>query len=162
MSDIEKRLSALSSDKRTLLETMLKRQAASVLRQPAPRLASSTTSDAPCVLPPVPAPKEGMDFSFMFFSDSGGVDSPHKYDLVLQSAKFADERGFCAIWVPERHFHSFGGLFPNPSVIAAALAMITHRLELRAGSVVVPLHDPIRVAEEWAMVDNLSGGRVAL
>src|SRR5437667_6319027 len=108
MSDIEKRLSALSSDKRTLLETMLKRQAASVLRQPAPRLASSTTSDAPCVLPPVPAPKEGMDFSFMFFSDSGGVDSPHKYDLVFQSAKFTDQMGFVPIRVSAGHVHWLG------------------------------------------------------
>ncbi|MDH3603844.1 MAG: LLM class flavin-dependent oxidoreductase, partial [Candidatus Tectomicrobia bacterium] len=65
-------------------------------------------------------------------------------------------------WTPERHFQAFGGLFPNPSVLSAALAMVTHRLQIRAGSVVVPLHHPIRLAEEWALVDNLSKGRVAI
>ena len=67
---------------------------------------------------------------------------------------------FTAIWTPERHFHSFGGLFPNPSVLSAYLAAITERIRLRAGSVVIPTHHPVRVAEEWAVVDNLSQGRV--
>jgi alkanesulfonate monooxygenase SsuD/methylene tetrahydromethanopterin reductase-like flavin-dependent oxidoreductase (luciferase family) len=46
--------------------------------------------------------------------------------------------------------------------MADALAMVTKRIGLRAGSVVLPLHHPARVAEEWAVVDNLSGGRVAV
>jgi natural product biosynthesis luciferase-like monooxygenase protein len=50
----------------------------------------------------------------------------------------------------------------NPAVLHAALARETKRIRLRAGSVVLPLHDPVRVAEEWALVDNLSGGRVEL
>jgi natural product biosynthesis luciferase-like monooxygenase protein len=53
-------------------------------------------------------------------------------------------------------------LFPNPAVTSAALATITRRIQLRAGSVVLPLHHPVRVAEEWSVVDNLSGGRVGL
>ena len=64
--------------------------------------------------------------------------------------------------MPERHFHPFGGLFPSPAVLSASLAAHTKRVRLRAGSVVLPLNDPLRVAEEWAMVDNLSGGRVDL
>ena len=66
------------------------------------------------------------------------------------------------MWTPERHFHAFGGAYPNPSVAGAALAAITERVGIRAGSVVLPLHSPIRVAEEWAVVDNLSRGRVAI
>jgi natural product biosynthesis luciferase-like monooxygenase protein len=66
------------------------------------------------------------------------------------------------VWTPERHFQTFGGLYPNPSVLGAALAMITERVQIRAGSVVLSLHSPVRVAEEWAVVDNLSNGRVAL
>ena len=66
------------------------------------------------------------------------------------------------MWTPERHFHAFGGLYPNPSVTSAAIAAITERIQIRAGSVVLPLHNPIRVAEEWSVVDNLSGGRVGL
>ena len=66
------------------------------------------------------------------------------------------------MWVPERHFHPFGGIYANPGVLAAALAMRTRRVRLRAGSVVLPLHHPALVAETWAMVDNLSDGRVDL
>jgi natural product biosynthesis luciferase-like monooxygenase protein len=62
----------------------------------------------------------------------------------------------------ERHFHAFGGLYPNPSVMAAALSTITSRVALRCGSVVAPLHDSVRLAEEWSVVDNLSQGRVGL
>jgi natural product biosynthesis luciferase-like monooxygenase protein len=103
-----------------------------------------------------------MDFSLFFFSGDGATTAPRKYQLLLDSVKFADRHGFSAVWIPERHFHALGGLYPNPSVIAAALAMVTERIELRAGSVIMPLHSAVRVAEEWALVDNLSGGRVAL
>jgi natural product biosynthesis luciferase-like monooxygenase protein len=66
------------------------------------------------------------------------------------------------VWTPERHFHSFGGLYPNPAVTGAALAVATERIAIRAGSVVAPLHHPVRIAEEWAVVDNLSGGRAGV
>src|SRR5262245_32803053 len=46
--------------------------------------------------------------------------------------------------------------------MSAALAAITERLQIRGGSVVLPLHHPIRVAEEWSLVDNISGGRVGI
>ncbi|MCA9506750.1 MAG: LLM class flavin-dependent oxidoreductase, partial [Myxococcales bacterium] len=84
------------------------------------------------------------------------------YRLALETAKYADEHGYAALWVPERHFHPWGGLYPNPSVVCAALAAVTKQIRLRAGSVVVPLHHPVRIAEEWAVVDNLSQGRVEL
>jgi natural product biosynthesis luciferase-like monooxygenase protein len=105
---------------------------------------------------------KGMDMSLLFFSGDGMTQRAGKYRLLLESAKFADQHNFCAVWTPERHFQSFGGLYPNPSVLGAAISTITSRIQIRAGSVVVPLHNPIRVAEEWAVVDNLSGGRVAL
>ncbi|HSU84579.1 MAG TPA: MupA/Atu3671 family FMN-dependent luciferase-like monooxygenase, partial [Thermoanaerobaculia bacterium] len=74
----------------------------------------------------------------------------------------ADRHGFAAVWTPERHFHAFGGLYPSPAVTSAAIATITERVAIRAGSVVLPLHQPIRVAEEWSMIDNLSRGRVGI
>ncbi|AFZ33412.1 Luciferase-like, subgroup (plasmid) [Gloeocapsa sp. PCC 7428] len=103
-----------------------------------------------------------MKFSLFYFDGDGSVLQPNKYKLLIESAKFADQNGFAAIWTPERHFHAFGGLYPNPALTSAALATITDRIQLRAGSLVIPLHDPIRVAEEWAVVDNLSNGRVAI
>ncbi len=102
--------------------------------------------------------------SLFFFQSSPAELPPEEelYDLVRTAAATVDEAGFEAIWLPERHFHPFGAPFPNPSVLAAAIAVGTRRLKLRAGSVVLPLHHPVRVTEEWAMVDRLSGGRVGL
>ena len=103
-----------------------------------------------------------IEFSLMYFASNEAVKGENIYGLLLEGAKFADRHGFTAVWVPERHFHAFGGIYPNPSVTVAALSTITERLQLRAGSVVLPLHDPLRVAEEWSVVDNLSGGRVGI
>ncbi|MBQ0810562.1 MupA/Atu3671 family FMN-dependent luciferase-like monooxygenase, partial [Roseovarius sp.] len=75
---------------------------------------------------------------------------------------FADTHGFCAVWTPERHFHAFGGPYPNPSVTGAAVAAVTQNIAVRAGSCVAPLHHPARIAEEWAVIDNLTNGRAGL
>ena len=103
-----------------------------------------------------------MAFSLFYFASDDQTAVEDKYRLLIEGAKFADQHGFEAVWTPERHFHSFGGLYPNPAVTSAALATVTKRIQIRAGSVVLPLHNPIRVAEEWAVVDHLSHGRVAL
>lgn len=108
------------------------------------------------------ATSKEMSFSLFYFSCNDAEFADDKYQLLLEGARFADQYGFSAVWTPERHFNAFGGIYPNPSVVGAALAMITKRVRIRAGSVVLPLHDPIRVAEEWAVVDNLSSGRVDL
>jgi natural product biosynthesis luciferase-like monooxygenase protein len=102
-----------------------------------------------------------MDLSLFFFADTGAAGG-EGYGLLLDSARFADANGFAAVWTPERHFHAFGGLYPNPAVTGAAVAAVTERVGIRAGSVVAPLHHPARIAEEWSVVDNLSGGRVGV
>lgn len=104
-----------------------------------------------------------VDFSLFYFSSNEqGEDASEKYRLLLEGTKFADERGFKAVWTPERHFHAFGGLFPNSAVTSAAIAATTKQIQIRAGSCVAPLHSSIRIAEDWAVVDNLSGGRVGI
>ena len=105
---------------------------------------------------------KNLDFSLFYFAADENANSSDKYRLLLDGSKFADEHGFAAVWTPERHFHSFGGLYPNPSVVSAAIAATTKNIQIRAGSVVLPLHNPLRVAEEWSVVDNLSNGRVGL
>src|SRR5271170_2156100 len=107
-------------------------------------------------------PKMIPDLSLFFCSADSAERQTDRYQLLLESAKFADENGFAAIWTPERHFQQFGGLYGSPSVTGAALAVLTKRISIRAGSVVLPLQNPLRVAEEWAMIDNLSNGRVAI
>ncbi|NUT50860.1 MAG: LLM class flavin-dependent oxidoreductase [Saccharothrix sp.] len=134
----------------------------------APPAASTPARQTPLAAPVPVGVRRGrrvgstMDFSLFFFSGDGSAEGAGKYDLLLDCARYADRHGFAAIWVPERHFVDFGGLYPNPAVVAAAVAAVTERVGIRAGSVAVPLHHPARIAEEWAVVDNLSGGRVAI
>lgn len=99
-------------------------------------------------------------FSLFYFAAS--ADASASYKLLMEGARFADANGFEAIWTPERHFHEFGGPYPNPAITSAAIASVTERVRIRAGSIVLPLHDPIRVAEDWAAIDNISNGRVGL
>ncbi|MDZ8050439.1 MAG: MupA/Atu3671 family FMN-dependent luciferase-like monooxygenase [Aulosira sp. ZfuVER01] len=104
-----------------------------------------------------------VDFSLFYFSShEQGEDAAAKYRLLFEGSKFADTNGFKAIWTPERHFHAFGGLFPNPALTNAAIATVTNQIQLRAGSCVSPLHSSVRIAEDWSVVDNFSGGRVGI
>lgn len=107
-------------------------------------------------------PRRAMEFSLFYFAADEAAETGGKYRLLLEGARFADSNGFCAVWTPERHFHAFGGLYANPAVTSAAIAAITTRVGIRGGSVVLPLHHPVEVAESWSMVDNLSNGRVGI
>ncbi len=167
MDDISKRFSSLTPEQLALLKLRLKKQG---LRSPLEQTSvvdevsaadGSEQSEEEVDWKSRPVDKS-LGFTLYFFSDDGAKDSADKYRLVLESAKFADRNGFSAVWTPERHFQDFGGLYPNPSVLSAALAMITERVQIRAGSVALPLHHPVRVAEEWSVVDNLSNGRAAV
>jgi len=112
-----------------------------------------------------PAPHDAgqLQFSLMLWgAEGGGPGGQNPYKLMLDAARFGDANDFTSIWLPERHFHEFGGPYPNPAVAAAAISVVTENIGLRSGSVVVPLHDPVLMAEDWSMVDNLSGGRVGL
>ncbi len=103
-----------------------------------------------------------MKFSLIFFSNSYPEDAGGAYGAISEFARFGDANGFEAVWIPERHFHTMGGIYPNPAVMAAYLASITENIRLRAGSAVVPLHHPASIVESWSMVDHLSNGRVDL
>ncbi|MDH3598719.1 MAG: LLM class flavin-dependent oxidoreductase [Candidatus Tectomicrobia bacterium] len=70
----------------------------------------------------------------------------------------AEELGFNSVWVPEHHFGLFGCL-PTPAVYLAHLAAKTSRIRLAPATVLLPCNQPLRVAEEYAMLDLLSNGR---
>ena len=102
-----------------------------------------------------------MEFGLFMW---GNDDAPgsEKYRLLIEGAKYFDSNGFNSVWTPERHFGAFGGPYPNPAVTSAAIATVTKNISIRSGSIVAPLHHPVRIAEDWAVIDNLSDGRVAL
>lgn len=101
-------------------------------------------------------------FSLYFFGNQLQDDIREKYELMLGCAELADGGPFEAVWMPERHFDPFGAPFPNPGLLAAALIARTSRVQIRAGSVVLPLHDVLTVAEDWAVLSQLSDGRVGV
>ena len=83
------------------------------------------------------------------------------YGELLEQVEAAETLGFRTFWVAEHHFHEYGGI-PRPPVWMAAAAARTRRIRLGAGVVVLPFDNPLRTAEDYAMVDVLSGGRLDL
>jgi len=88
--------------------------------------------DALAVSPPLRSQRKPVQFSLFYFDGKEGALPHDKYRLLVEGARFADENGFTAVWTPERHFHEFGGLYPNPAITSAALAMITRQIQIRA------------------------------
>jgi alkanesulfonate monooxygenase SsuD/methylene tetrahydromethanopterin reductase-like flavin-dependent oxidoreductase (luciferase family) len=78
---------------------------------------------------------------------------------ALWEVDFAERNGFESVWITEHHFSGFGSI-GVPSVYAAGLAQRTRRLRIGYGVAVIPLHHPLRLAEEISWVDHLSQGRV--
>jgi natural product biosynthesis luciferase-like monooxygenase protein len=81
------------------------------------------------------------------------------YDHNLEMARAAEQLGFYSIWVAEHHFSEYG-LVNDTLLYLTAAAAQTSRIRLGTGVVVVPLHNPIRLAENIAFVDALSRGRL--
>jgi natural product biosynthesis luciferase-like monooxygenase protein len=81
------------------------------------------------------------------------------YGRMLEQIGWADELGFTTVWLTEHHFAPYGGTLPNPAVLGAAIAARTRRIRIGTAVTVLPLHNPLLVAEDFAMLDVLSGGR---
>ena len=81
------------------------------------------------------------------------------YAEVIAQAELAEALGYDTFWVAEHHFHEYG-VVPNPAVMLAALAQRTSTLKLGTAISILTFHHPLTVAENYAMVDVLSGGRL--
>jgi alkanesulfonate monooxygenase SsuD/methylene tetrahydromethanopterin reductase-like flavin-dependent oxidoreductase (luciferase family) len=91
-----------------------------------------------------------------------GADAPaERYDAILAHAAGAERAGVDVLWVAERPFVA-GALLPAALPLCAALAERTERVRIATGALPLPLHHPLRVAEDAATVDVLSGGRFEL
>lgn len=84
-----------------------------------------------------------------------------RYDAALEMAAWADEIGFDVLVLSEHH-GSEDAYLPSPLVMAGAVAGATTRIPINIAALLVPLHDPIRLAEDIAVVDLLSGGRISV
>jgi alkanesulfonate monooxygenase SsuD/methylene tetrahydromethanopterin reductase-like flavin-dependent oxidoreductase (luciferase family) len=83
------------------------------------------------------------------------------YGELLEQVQAAEALGFESFWVAEHHFHEYGAI-PRPPIWMAAAAQHTRRIRLGSAVVVLPFDNPLRSAEDYAMVDVLSGGRLNL
>ena len=81
------------------------------------------------------------------------------YDEALEQVEFAEELGFDSVWVAEHHSSRYG-IFPSLTPILSYMAARTKKIRIGTGVSVLPFHNPIRLAEEAAMLDLLSHGRL--
>ena len=88
-------------------------------------------------------------------------DPPRTFRETLEQVQLADRLGFDAALICEHHVEA-AGFFPAPLVVCAALATATERIRIGTGVLLLPLYEPLHVAEHAAMVDIVSGGRFIL
>src|SRR6266542_2446042 len=96
-----------------------------------------------------------------FFPERDGPQGPYMRKFVDFLAS-AEDLGYDGVWANEHHFHPYGGFIPSPPVMLSALAQRTKRVRLGTSIMVLPLHHPHEMAEQLAMVDLMSGGRLEL
>ncbi len=104
-----------------------------------------------------------MKFGYFTLSDNHYLNNPRSpnqcvMDLV-DEAIYADALGYNSAWIGEHHFNSLG-VNSCPDLALAYIAGQTKKIRLAPAVTVLPIHHPIRVAEQWATLDLLSGGRV--
>jgi alkanesulfonate monooxygenase SsuD/methylene tetrahydromethanopterin reductase-like flavin-dependent oxidoreductase (luciferase family) len=104
-----------------------------------------------------------MQFGYFTLSDNAYRDNqraPNQFVAdIIDEAVYADEIGLHSAWIGEHHFSTLGVL-SCPDLALTYVAARTQRIRLAPAVTVLPLHHPIRVAEQWATLDLLSGGRV--
>jgi natural product biosynthesis luciferase-like monooxygenase protein len=88
---------------------------------------------------------------------SGGTGRLH---AIVEQSAYGEELGFDSVWLAEHHFHSFGGILSSPPVIGAAIAQRTSKIRIGTAVALLPYHNPLRIAEDYATLDCLSGGRL--
>ncbi len=104
-----------------------------------------------------------MDFGYFTLSDNHYLNNTRTANQfvadITAEALYAEELGMHSAWIGEHHFSSLGVL-SCPDLVLAYIAARTRHIRLAPAVTVLPLHHPIRVAEQWSTLDLLSGGRV--
>jgi natural product biosynthesis luciferase-like monooxygenase protein len=94
------------------------------------------------------------------FYPEPATDSVALYASLRDQARRADALGFHSFWLAEHHFHGFGGMLPSPPVVIPWLAAETPRIRYGTAVALLPFHNPLLLAEDYATVDVLTGGRL--
>ena len=103
-----------------------------------------------------------MNVGLLFlFSDFSKLPQERVFAEVLEEIDYAEELGFDSVWLPEHHFDT-PGLLGNPLMLAAAVSQRTERIKIGIAAAVLPFQHPLRIAEDAALVDVLSKGRLML
>jgi alkanesulfonate monooxygenase SsuD/methylene tetrahydromethanopterin reductase-like flavin-dependent oxidoreductase (luciferase family) len=97
--------------------------------------------------------------TYYFLQAPPALPHPEVVRNEMEQMRWTEELGFDSLWLTEHHFIEYG-LSVSPAVLAAAAATSTRRVRIGLAAAILPFHDPIRLAEELAMVDILSGGRL--
>ncbi len=101
-----------------------------------------------------------MKFGAFFLLQSPAMESTKAiYDKALDQIAYAEELGFDSVWLAEHHFSNYG-FSPNPLLLAVKAAQVTKRVRIGTAVLVLPLWHPVRLAEDIAMVDVLTEGRL--
>src|SRR5688572_28218081 len=94
------------------------------------------------------------------YPSQGGPAPAGLLNEIVEQAVLAEQLGLEGIWLAEHHFHGFGGMIPNPAALGCAIAARTQRLRIGTAVALLPYHHPLRLAEDYAMLDALSEGRL--
>ncbi len=97
--------------------------------------------------------------TFFFFQAPPGHDHADIIRRELRQMEWTEELGFDEVWLTEHHFIDYG-LSVDPATLAAAAASRTRRVRIGLAAAILPFHDPIRLAEQMALVDIISEGRL--
>ncbi|MET7550928.1 LLM class flavin-dependent oxidoreductase [Streptomyces sp. NPDC005500] len=102
-----------------------------------------------------------MKFGWFVYFQERGIPTADMYNEYLQEIQLADRLGYDEVWLAEHHFSHYATL-PSPNTLLAAIAALTSRIRLGNMVTVLPLYNPLRLAEEIGMIDQLSNGRFNL
>ena len=102
-----------------------------------------------------------MKFGVFYVLEAPDENYTRAWNEMLEQIEYAERLGFSSVWLAEHHGSTYGSM-PSPQVAAAAIAARTERMRIGIAVSILPFDNPVRIAEDYAMVDVISGGRLDL
>lgn len=100
-----------------------------------------------------------MKMGLFYVNECHDENYDRAYGEMLEQIQYGEELGFESVWLAEHHFSAYGSM-PSPQVAAAAISQITKKMDIGIGVSILNFDNPVRIAEDYAMVDILSNGRL--